>query len=668
MSSSGFSVVEASIADLRSALERGTVTSVGLVAASLGRIATYDRRGIRLNAVPVLSPAAFADAAASDERRRRGELLGPLDGIPYTAKASYAVAGLPVTSGSPAFADLVGREDAFTIGRLRAAGAVLVGLTNMPPMADGGMQRGLYGRAESPYNADFLAAAWVSGSSNGSGTATASSMAAFGLGEETWSSGRAPASNSGLVAYTPSRGIISMRGNWPLCPTMDVVVPHARSVADLLEVLEEIAADDPQPRGDFWRVQRHVTLPAASEVRPASYRALRDAGALRGKVLGVPRMYINEDPDAGEPIDTRDSVLELWEEARRDLEALGATVVEVDFPLVSNDEQDRPGATSGVTRGILPAIYPDDEVDALTRWAWQDYLEANGQPGLAGLADIDGARVFPLAPGELPDRYDDGDRNEKLIAVAQSRGPFPLEEIAELDRSVRGLEEVRRVDLEEWMTRNGLDALVFPANADVAPADADRVRASNDIALRNGVRVSNGNVAIRRYGVPTVTVPMGIMDDTGMPVGLTFAGRAYSDSALLGYADAFESSTTRRKAPGRTPELAGDLFPERDSLPTGQAPALTLAAELRAGAEDDVRLVVVTGTADADADLVLTVDGHPVAAERTGTGFRAEFEADADELTTAHSPWQGPYGTLVVAVATAAGGAATGAMTIVGGV
>ena len=100
-------------------------------------------------------------------------------------------------------------------------------------MANGGMQRGVYGRAESPYNGDYLTAAFASGSSNGSGTATAASFAAFGLGEETWSSGRAPASNNGLVAYTPSRGVISVRGNWPLVPTMDVVVPHTRSVDDL---------------------------------------------------------------------------------------------------------------------------------------------------------------------------------------------------------------------------------------------------------------------------------------------------------------------------------------------------------------------------------------------------------------------------------------------------
>ncbi|TIT36196.1 MAG: amidase, partial [Mesorhizobium sp.] len=257
--------VEASIEQLRRALEAGTVTSVELVGACLRRIARYDRHGITLNAVPVLNPKMFEEAAASDRRRRDGATLGPLDGIPYTAKDSYKVAGLSVAAGSPAFEHLTANEDAFTIGRLRAGGAVLIGLTNMPPMANGGMQRGVYGRAESPYNADWLTAAFASGSSNGSGTATAASFAAFGLGEETWSSGRAPASNNALVAYTPSRGVISVRGNWPLVPTMDVVVPHTRSVADMLELLDVIVADDPNTRGDFWRAQPWVALPKNSD-------------------------------------------------------------------------------------------------------------------------------------------------------------------------------------------------------------------------------------------------------------------------------------------------------------------------------------------------------------------------------------------------------------------
>src|SRR6187455_1134503 len=223
-----------------------------------------------------MNPSALDDARASDERRARGETLGPLDGIPYTAKDSYLAKGLTAAAGSPAFEHLVAQRDAFTIERLRAAGAVLIGLTNMPPMANGGMQRGVYGRAESPYNADYLTAAFGSGSSNGSGTATAASFCAFGIGEETWSSGRAPASNNALCAYTPSRGVISTRGGWPLVPTMDVVVPHTRSVADLLEVLDVMVADDADARGDLWRTQPWVPIPRASAVRPDSYPALAE--------------------------------------------------------------------------------------------------------------------------------------------------------------------------------------------------------------------------------------------------------------------------------------------------------------------------------------------------------------------------------------------------------
>ncbi|MET3923632.1 Asp-tRNA(Asn)/Glu-tRNA(Gln) amidotransferase A subunit family amidase [Arthrobacter sp. UYEF20] len=284
---STFDVVEATIAELRAALESSRVTSQELVRLYLDRIAAYDRTGICLNALVVMNPDALSEARASDQRRARGAVSGPLDGIPYTAKDSFQIRGLTVAAGSPAFEHLVARRDAFTIERLRAAGAVLIGLTNMPPMANGGMQRGVYGRAESPYNADCLTAAFGSGSSNGSGTATAASFAAFGLGEETWSSGRAPASNNALCAYTPSRGIISVRGNWPLVPTMDVVVPHTRTMADLLEVLDVVVADDTEARGDFWRVQPWIEIPAASSVRPDSYRTLALTGPSHLGMVGL---------------------------------------------------------------------------------------------------------------------------------------------------------------------------------------------------------------------------------------------------------------------------------------------------------------------------------------------------------------------------------------------
>ncbi|QIG39615.1 amidase [Microbacterium sp. 4R-513] len=568
-------VVEASIADLRAALEAGETTAVELVRAYLARIDAYDGPDTetKLNAVVVRNPDAIAEAEASDSRRSRGETLGPLDGIPYTAKDSYLVRGLTAAAGSPAFADLVAQRDAFTIERLRAGGAICLGLTNMPPMANGGMQRGVYGRAESPYNGDWLTAPFASGSSNGSGTATAASFAAFGLGEETWSSGRGPATNNALCAYTPSRGVISTRGNWPLVPTMDVVVPHTRTIADLLEVLDVIVADDAETRGDFWRAQPWVSLPAASAVRPESYPALAmtDASAaasvLDGRVIGIPRMYINADPDAGtgtgiggptgERIETRASVIALWEAARRDLEAAGATVLEVDFPVVSNYEGDRAGAPTIFTRGLVTREYLEREIVDLSAWSWEDFLTANGDPALSTLADVDGARIFPRPPGSELDRYTgfDDDIAEYPEWVRTHPGASPWTDMPELEGGLRGLEETRRVDLEEWMDGLGLDAVVFPAVADVGPADMDRVEASADLGWRNGVWVANGNLAIRHLGIPTVTVPMGTMADIGMPVGLTFAGRAYDDTALLRLAAAFEATGARRTEPPRTPRL-----------------------------------------------------------------------------------------------------------------
>ena len=567
-------VAESGIAELRDALTDGRLTSVQLVEAYLRRIQAYDRSGPRCNAIVVDNTEALAEAAAADRRRARGELLGPLDGIPYTAKDSYLARGMTAAAGSYAFENLVAQRDAFAIERLRAGGAILIGLTNMPAMANGGMQRGLYGRAESPYSDKFLTAAFGSGSSNGSGTATAASFAAFGLGEETWSSGRAPATNNALCAYTPSRGVISVRGNWPLVPTMDVVVPHTRTMADMCEVLDVIVADDPDTRGDLWRTQPWVKIRPASSVRPRSYRSLlppdRTAAqrALAGKRFGVPRMYINADPEAGvgedlgiggptgRRIDTRASILDLFGAAGSDLTAAGADIVLVDFPVVSNYERDRAGATSVRTRGLVSPEFLAREILDLSAWAWDDFLRANGDPQIPHLAAVDGSRIWVKHPGELPDRvegFDDDINGYPDFIRANPIDSFL--DIPHLEEGLRGLERTRRLDFEEWMHRRGLDAVIFPTVADVGPADMDVNPASADLGWRNGVWVANGNLVPRHLGIPTVTVPMGTMADTAMPVGLTFAGHAYDDTALLALAAAFEATGSRRTPPPRTPPL-----------------------------------------------------------------------------------------------------------------
>ena len=572
-----FEVAEAGISDLRRALDDGRVTSVELVESYLRRIEAYDRGGPALNSIVVFNPDARAEAEASDQRRSRGEVLGPLDGIPYTAKDSYLAKGLTAAAGSHAFANLVAYTDAFAIERLRAGGAILIGLTNMPPMANGGMQRGVYGRAESPYNAEYLTSAFGSGSSNGSGTATAASFAAFGLGEETWSSGRAPATNNALCAYTPSRGVISVRGNWPLVPTMDVVVPHTRTMADMCDVLDVLVADDPNPRGDLWRMQPWVKIRPASNVRPKSYPAMipgdRDAArrTLAGKRFGVPRMYVNADPEAGvgdglgiggatgQRIETRESILDLFRAAGADLVAAGADVVLVDFPVVSNYEHDREGVPSIKTRGLVSPEFLEREVLDLSAWAWDDFLRANADPNLPNLAAVDGSLIWVNDPGALPDRVQGfGEGSDEINIYPDFIRENPIDsflDIPHMEEGLRGLERTRKVDFEEWMHRRGLDAVIFPTVADVGPADMDVNPASDDMGWRNGVWVANGNLVPRHLGIPTVTVPMGTMADIGMPVGLTFAGRAYDDNTLLAFAAAFEATGERRTTPPRTPPL-----------------------------------------------------------------------------------------------------------------
>jgi amidase len=571
-----FSVVERSIAELRSALETGEVTSVELVEAYLERIDRYDRAGIKLNSVVELNPSALEEAAASDRRRAAGEPIGLLEGIPFTAKDSFMVKGMTVASGSPAFKDLVANYDAFSIEALRRAGAVLIGLTNMPPMANGGMQRGLYGRAESPYSESFLTSAWTSGSSNGSGTATAASFAAFGLGEETWSSGRAPASCNALCAYTPSRGLISVRGNWPLVPTMDVVVPHTRTMADLCEVLDVLVAPDSYSAGDFWRAQPWVQLPAPSEVVAENFSETRrkylvrlaEAKPLTGVRLAVPRMFIGTDPEQGtgigigaiigSRIEPRPSVLELWAQARADLEAAGAEVVETDFPVVSNYEGDRAGAPNLMTRGLVSEAFLDAEIWDVSMWGWDTFLRLNGQPGLDRLTQVDGSKIFPRHPEDtLEDFTSDIDVDlADYVTRARERGiedPFSGSIAAAVRDGLLALEKTRKIDFEQWLEEHGFDAAVFPTLVDVGPADAHTNPESAKLAKRNGVGVATGNLAIRHLGIPTVTVPMGLLGDIKMPVGLTFAGAAYSDAKLVGMASVFEALKPRRTPPPRTP-------------------------------------------------------------------------------------------------------------------
>lgn len=582
-SAAGFSLTEASIADIRKVLDAGAISSVELTALYLNRIDAYDHHGPRLNSVIVPNESALEDAARADAQRASGSPVGPLSGVTFTVKDSYKVKGLTVAAGSPAFATLVANENAFTVQRILDAGGILLGKTNMPPLANGGMQRGVYGRAESPYNAQFLTAAWASGSSNGSATATAASFATFGMGEETVSSGRSPASNNGLVAYTPSRGLISIRGNWPLFPLRDVVVPHTRTVGDLFAVLDQVVATDPRTDGDFWRNQKVVRLPVVESVRPATFNQLADRNALRGKRIAVPTMYLGKDSTLSNPITVRPSILALWEKAAADLRALGATVVEVDFKPMHDYDADRPGTRAADEAGFMPKGWwfrfgpgapRNIEMFDLVPHAYEEFLRSCKDPRFPSWAVVDAAQVFPDPPGSVEARGKGLPHGYEDTKAEILDGLKPPESLPGYRQALLGVEKLRKVLFEDWLRSNGFDAVVFPANADVGRSNADVDEHAYDDANRNGVRFSNMNHAIRHLGIPSVSVPMGTMVDTGMPVNLTFVGPAYADNTLLAYAFAYEQATHHRHAPLRVPALADESFV--------YDPASTIAPSMRA--------------------------------------------------------------------------------------
>ncbi|KAH6877667.1 amidase signature domain-containing protein [Alternaria rosae] len=571
-----FNIVEASIDDHRKAFDEQCITSVDLVISCLNRIAKFDTiQG--LNAFTVFNEKALQDAAASDARRAQGLKPRPLEGIPYTIKDSYKVAGMTVTDGSPALKGVMSSGDSAIAEKLRAAGAILIGKTNMPPMAAGGMQRGMYGRAESPYNSKYLTGAFSSGSSNGAATSVTSSMAVFGMGSETVSSGRSPASNNAIVCYTPSKGLLSCRGLWPLYITCDVPTPYARSVDDILEILNVIATPDEDTTGDFIREQKHVRIPQPPSI---DYTTLRSGEALRDKRVGVPKMYIGQkdsDPHAKHPY-VSPEVVAIWQQAAENIKSMGAEIVYTDFPLITNYEND---SVSGEANNVdgRPANWNLLERGILIAQAWDAFLVENDDPKIKCLADIkDPAMLFPKPPDYKPDRFLEVRNWIDYPGLPKMVQDGSIHDIQGMEQALKALEAQRKRDLEDWMDKNGLDVVAFPAQGDVGLADLEFDIDSTTHSLQNGVKYSNGNRAIRHLGVPTVSVPMGVMSDKNMPVNITFAGKAYEDTKLLEYAYAFEQSTKRRIPPPLTPALPTDIIRKAFYRPPENKPLIESVA------------------------------------------------------------------------------------------
>lgn len=541
----------------------------------------------------------------------------------------------------------------------------------MPPMAAGGMQRGMYGRPESPYNRKYLPAAFSSGSSSGAAVSVASSMAVFGLGSETVSSGRSPASNNALVAYTPSKGVLSCRGLFPLYVTCDVPVPLARSVEDMLAILDVMGTPEQETRGDFWREQTTVALPIPEK---PDYPSLAQPGSLRGKRIGVPKMYVggkDSDPHA-KPTFVSADVVNVWAKASKDLEALGAEIVYTDFPVVVNYEND---SESGVTNNVKgqPSDWNLVERSTLIAKAWSDFLAQNEDPKLKSLADVDPLLLFPKPENYLPDTWLEARNWVRYAALPDLEAQLRNVEITKfpgVEQVLPALEAQRKRDLEDWMDALKLDCVAFPSQGDVGLADLETDLESARHSLQNGVKYSNGNRALRHLGVPTVSVPMGVLEGKQMPVNLTFAGKAYDDAKLLSLAYAYEQATKARIPPPLVPPLASDLVTGRPSSDPRQSVAgFALMAAARTNSDSGTSSIHVWGEiqssnmTEEEITIEIWVNGVKAASQALKDAGPWKIDVDCEglpmEATSMFLGWNlkplRPRPAMILVVAKAAG-------------
>ncbi len=308
-----------SIADLQTALTEGRVSSVLLVDAYLKRIEAYDRNGPMLNALIRLNPNARAEAAALDAERRAGRVRGPLHGIPIILKDNYETKDLATAASSVALAGLITANDAFQVRKLREAGAIILGKSNMHELAAGITTiSSLGGQTRNPYDP----ARNPGGSSGGTGAAVAASFAAIAWGSDTCGSIRIPAAFHNLFGLRPTKGLSSIAGIIPLSHTQDVGGPLARTVADLAVGLDATIGAD--PNDPATRILDGRPLPR--------FAASLDTTALRGVRLGLLTTYLGNQPEDQE-------VTRVIRAALEQMKKQGAEVVELPTPTLDSMAQ-----------------------------------------------------------------------------------------------------------------------------------------------------------------------------------------------------------------------------------------------------------------------------------------------------------------------------------------
>ena len=485
-----FDVVEASIADLQSAIRTRRATCHVIVQAYLDRIAHLDS-ALGLHAITVTAPDALARADEIDRAISAGGPLGPLFCAPILVKDNYDTVGLPTTAGSAALTGHVALTDAFMVAALRRAGAIVLAKTNMAEWAfyPWGTHSGSYGTTANAYATDRSPA----GSSGGTAVGVAESFGVAGLGSDTGNSIRGPSSHAALFGLRSTLGLASRGGVVPLFSDRDVTGPMTRTVADGARIFEAVSAFDPaDPLAALGKLHHE-----------ASYVAFLDRRGLVGKRIGVVRDLV--------PRTTDPEVARLFERALVDLAAAGALLVD---PFAIDN---------------FAAHAKEDSTCPRFRFDVNAYLRAEGASvTFTDVAAVVGAGAYsPDVAAQL----------KELVAVPDTSPdrlspPCPTYPDHPLRKAFLG-------DVLASMDRASVDLLVFPTWTTI-PTRLERVEPDYD--------GDNSQVIAPNTGMPAATVPMGFAYDR-LPAGLQLLARPFAEGLLFSASYAFEQATHHRRPP-----------------------------------------------------------------------------------------------------------------------
>ncbi len=487
---------EATVSDLRWKMEAGKLTSAKITKHYLRRIRDFDQNGPKVNSVIEVNPEAMEIAHSLDKERREKGPRGPLHGVPVLIKDNIATRDkMQTTAGSLALVGAVAPEDSGVAARLRAAGAVILGKTNLSEWANIRSTRstsgwsGRGGLTRNPYALDRN----PSGSSSGSGAAAASNFCAVAVGTETDGSIVSPSTLCGLVGLKPTVGLVSRFGIIPISHSQDTAGPMTRCVTDAAILLGALAGVD---------ANDVATADAAGKVAK-DYTTFLKREALRGARLGVARRFFGTNAAADK----------VMEEALAALKAQGAELIDpADLPhhdgMGENEELVLSYELKADLNKYLAWLGPSAPVKTLAEII--DFNERNKE------------REMPWF-------------GQEFFLKAQACGPLTDK------KYLRALEENRRFSGAE-----GIDALMDEKNLDAIIAPTGGPAAVTDLVW--GDRDVGGcSEPAARAGYPHITVPAGMVN--GLPVGISFFGRRWSEGKLLGLAFAFEQATKARRGP-----------------------------------------------------------------------------------------------------------------------